>query len=168
MKDIIINDFDLKEEDVTKTVYKARGLLLDNNKILIANYRNIYLLPGGKLDKNENEDNALIRELKEETGANYNIDEFTKEVKLTHYQKDYQSTSGEIINRKVITYYYLGKYKDVDINNIKMSKKEINGNFHTYLIDINELKKLLTKEIIKDRKAYYDRELLTILETLNI
>ncbi len=166
MKEIIVNDFDLKEEAVNKTVYKARGLLLEDNKILIANYRNIYLLPGGKLDKGENEDEALIRELKEETGTNYSIEDFTKKIKLTHYQKDYQSTNGEITNRKVITYYYVGKYKDIDFDNIKMSKKEIMGNFHTYLIDIKELKELLTKEIIIDRKGYYDRELLTVLKEL--
>ena len=168
MKDIVINDFNLKEEDINKTVYKARVLLLENDKVLIANYHDIFLLPGGKLDKNENEDEAVIRELKEETGTDYTIEEFSKEIKLTHYQKDYQSTNGEVTNRKVITYYYVGNYKEIDLSKAKMSDKEIKGNFHTYLIDIKELKELLSKEIIIDRKAYYDRELLVVLKELNI
>lgn len=168
MKDIILNDFNLKEEEVNKTIYKARVVLLEDDKLLVATYRDIILLPGGKLDKNENEDEAVIREIKEETGTNYNINELKKEILLTHYQRDYQSSSGKITNRKVITYYYVAKYKGIDLNNIKRTDKEIKGHFNVYLISIDELKKLLFNDIKIDRKAYYDRELLTVLNELNL
>lgn len=168
MKDIIINDFDLKDEELDKVVYKSRAILKDGDSILVANYRNIYLLPGGKLDKDENEDDALIREVEEETGVKYNISDFTKELKLTYYQRGYETSEGEIINRKVVTYYYLGKYKGLNKDNIKMSKKELNGNFHTILMNINELKSVLTNEKVIDRRSYYDRELSLVLEEVNI
>lgn len=166
MKEIIINDFDLKDEELTNIVTKSRGILLDGNKILVAHYNDVYLLPGGKSDKGEDEDQTFIREVEEETGIKYDLKDFNKLLRLVHYQKSYVNREDKLVNRKVTTYYYIGKYQGINKDNIKMSKSEINAHFYTELMDIDELKSNLSREIEMTKKSYYDRELLTVLEEI--
>jgi 8-oxo-dGTP pyrophosphatase MutT (NUDIX family) len=51
-----------------KKIFKVALALIRNNKVLMAkNYDfDKYFIPGGKIEKNENEEEALIREIKEE------------------------------------------------------------------------------------------------------
>ena len=64
----------------------------DENNILIANYGNVILLPGGSIDKDEEANDAIIRELKEEVGVEYRVYELTYLNTLDYYQKDYPAT----------------------------------------------------------------------------
>ncbi len=55
---------------------RATGIVLNDKKeIILMNLTNMYfhMLPGGGVDSNENVEEALYRELKEETGANVEI-----------------------------------------------------------------------------------------------
>ena len=79
MNKIIINPNNLKEDEILQKE-KVRALLFDeNNRIIVGNYNNLYLLPGGKIDKNELLKEGLIRELEEELGTTFteeNLDYF--------------------------------------------------------------------------------------------
>ena len=73
----IINDDNLKNNEVKKFSTKVRAILIDeNNQILIANYGGVILLPGGKVDEGESLSAAISRELKEEIGSYYKSKEF--------------------------------------------------------------------------------------------
>ena len=73
---IIINDDNLKLEQIQEFNSKVRAFLVDDSgNILIANYGNVFLLPGGSVDQDENIESAIVRELKEETGCDYSIEE---------------------------------------------------------------------------------------------
>jgi 8-oxo-dGTP pyrophosphatase MutT (NUDIX family) len=54
------------------------GVILDNGKILVAQavHTSKYVLPGGGIDKGEAIHDALIREVKEETGIDVQVGEF--------------------------------------------------------------------------------------------
>lgn len=162
MKEIIINDDNLDIKDVDKYSLKARALLYKDDSILLANYNGIHLLPGGKLESNENKLEALQRELKEETGILYNIDELTELFVLRYYQKNYLTIDNKILNRLVTTYFYVAKYKGIDLNNTKRTKNEIEGNFKLELIDIDDLS--YSKENNNPRKKYFDRELQEVIK----
>ena len=71
MKTIIINETKLHDDDIQKFGNKVRAVLLSDNKILVSHYGGVVLLPGGSIDKGETADDAIIRELKEETGIVY-------------------------------------------------------------------------------------------------
>ena len=70
------------------------GIIYKNNKFLIAQ-RNLkkdqgglWEFPGGKVEKNESYENALIREIKEELNADIEVDEYVGE-NVHHYpEKD--------------------------------------------------------------------------------
>ena len=77
MKTVELNDDNLTLNDISKFEHKGRAILMHGDMILVASYGGVFLLPGGKVDEDKNESSklALIRELKEETGVNYTLDE---------------------------------------------------------------------------------------------
>ncbi len=60
----------------------ARGIIIENNQILLVFSEKFkdYKLPGGGLEKNENFEQALLREVKEETGISVKIESFFEEI----------------------------------------------------------------------------------------
>ena len=55
----------------------SRAVILDNKKILLIHRfnkgREYYVIPGGHIEKGESQEQALIREIKEETGLDVKI-----------------------------------------------------------------------------------------------
>ena len=90
MKKLVYNSENLTHEEIDEVVTRVKVFLVNSqNELLIANYGGIYLLPGGKVDNNESLIEALIRELKEETGIIYNDKELEYLCTLDYYQKNY-------------------------------------------------------------------------------
>lgn len=55
--------------------FTASALVIDNGKVLLVNHKKfgVWLYPGGHVEKNETPDQAVIREVKEETGLDVEI-----------------------------------------------------------------------------------------------
>ncbi len=98
--------------------FGVRTLILNDNKILLVRHRygNLWVMPGGQIDKNEDSEIAALRELKEEVG---------------------------IIGRKID--YKLGYYKNTTggkndhVYCFVMTDFEISSNFKPKLIDFLEI-----------------------------
>ena len=162
---IIINDKNIKEEEIIEIKEKVRSLILtDDNKLLIANYAGVILLPGGKIDNNESVKKALIRELQEELGIIYTEEELEYLLTLEYYQDNYPKVNSNNINRKVTTYYYLTKFKSIVNDNQILSEREKNNNFYLELISLEELKERLNKENNNPRSYYFNRELNLVID----
>ena len=105
----------------------SRGIIIKNEKILLIHRikpsRNYYVLPGGKIEKNENPEQALIREIKEET--NLDIISFKK---LT-----------EIEDEKRYAYYFIIE-KYIGIPEIIGEEKEKSNEIDKYILEWIELK----------------------------
>ena len=159
MEKVVINDSSLKESEIDKKITKARALLVLKNKILVSNYGGVILLPGGKLDAGETNKEALIRELKEETGIIYDSSELNELFLLEYYQVNYPTRENTIINRLMQTYFYYGNFKGIDEGNRKITEKEKNGNFSLKLIEIEELLNNLSNPIGNPRSDFFNKEL---------
>ena len=168
MKEIIINDDNLKIDDIEKIKKKARAVLIKDNKILVGVYDDVVMLPGGGAEKDENIDDTLIRELEEETGIKYDINEFDKAFNITCYQKNYPTRSGKNVNRLVSTYYYVGEYKGIDLDKVNLTDEEQSVNFKIDFFTKDELKERLYVESSNPRKPYFDREMEELLNIIEL
>lgn len=72
--------------------FTASALIIDNNKVLLVYHKklNVWLHPGGHVEKNENPDETLLREVKEETGLEIEIIS-DKDESLSNQKKDVSS-----------------------------------------------------------------------------
>lgn len=163
---LVINEDNLKDCDVEEFSTKVRAILVgENNKILIANYYNLILLPGGKVDDGESVYAAIIRELSEELGQEYSGEELDFFVTLKYYQKNYPKADGTVQNRLAKTHYFIGPYKDIKINSQKLTEREQKGNFKLELVSLEDLENMILKNKISNpRNVYFQKELLSILE----
>ena len=160
---IKINDDNLNLSEVQEFNSKVRAFLVDsNNNVLIANYGNVILLPGGSIDKDETNEEAIIRELVEETGCNYTAEELEFLNTIEFYQRDYPKRDGSKLNRLVTTHYYVGPFKG--INKQSLTEKEKKGKFKLELINLDELEEYVRNhQSDNPRNQYFVIELLKIL-----
>lgn len=167
--EIVLNEHNLKLEDIKYKLYKSRAILVnDNDEIIICNYNGVYLLPGGSLEKDETPLGGLIRELKEEIGVSYSESELSFLTCLKYYQKDYPRIEKDSTNRYVETNYFVGKFKGYNLDNIKLTENEKNSNFKIELVSLDKIQELLNN-INSDnpRIPFFNKELNTILNYYN-
>ena len=96
-------------------IEEGAEIIYKNNKFLIAQ-RNLkkdqgglWEFPGGKVEKNESYENALIREIKEELNADIEVDEYVgenvhhypeKDIKLIFYKAKLLSEQIELLEHE--------------------------------------------------------------------
>ena len=167
MDTITINNTNLKDEKVEKRVNKVRAILVRENKILMSRYAGLLLFPGGK-GEFETPDEALIRELKEETGIVYAKGDLSPIIRIRHYQENFPTRENIVLNRLLTTDYYIGDFKGIDLNNAKRTEKEIKGNFRLEMMTIDEMLRLADEQSDNPRKVYFDKEIKEVVKILKL
>ena len=76
MEFVNINESNLTDSEIDIINNKVRGILVKDDKVLVANYGGIILFPGGKVDKGENLEEALVREIQEELDTTIKVERF--------------------------------------------------------------------------------------------
>ena len=166
MGNIIINDSNLNNNEIQKNGNKVRAVLLSDNKILVSHYGGVILLPGGSIDKGETADDAIIRELKEETGIAYDANNLKELLLLEYYQPNYPTRRDEVINRLIRTKFYFGQYRGIDLKSINRTENEVKDNFNLDLIELDEFASLINEASDNPRKKYFDRENQEVIRVL--
>lgn len=146
MKKIIINDYNLKESDMTEVVKRVKILLINsNNEILLGNSYNEYQFPGGHVEENETLINAVNREIKEETGIILNLTNVNPFASQVGYYKDWPEIGK---NRKIEIYYYEIKTdKEPNLDNIEYTENEKNGNFKLRYLSLDSVEEEIKKNV---------------------
>jgi 8-oxo-dGTP pyrophosphatase MutT (NUDIX family) len=168
MQKIINNSDNLANKELNVT-NKVRAIILNNLEITIVDYANILMLPGGKVDDNEEEKEALKRELKEELGLDINNNELIPFIEYNNYLYNYPTREGKNINKLVTTKYYI-----VETNNkIDLSKRNLTENEKNQKFKVFNLSILNINELINDynsnnpRWVYFKKEIMDIMYELN-
>ena len=146
MKEIINNSDNLIEEEINRTVKRAKIILInDNNEILICNSKNNYFLLGGHVEGDELDLVCLDRELEEEAGITIDLSGIKLFMAIKYFNKDYPK---EGINTATIAnYYYLRTNIEPKLDKIALTEEEKNGNFRIEKIHVDKIIEQLSNSL---------------------
>lgn len=151
MKEIIHNEDNLREEEVTEIVRRAKALLLNNENILLANEEDVLQFPGGHALDDEELISCLKREIKEETG----IEIEDKEIgecfqKVIFMNRDWPNIGN---NRKCEIYYFVVNTNKIpDKTKTKLTKTEKKQHFKVDFVPLNESIEYIRNNMSKSEK----------------
>lgn len=164
MKEIITNEYNLKEEDITDISRRVKILLINSkNEILLGYSHNTYQFPGGHVEENEELVDTINREIKEETGIVLNLEELAPFAKALGYYKDWPSKGK---NKKIeINYYEIKTDIIPNLDNTEYTENEKNGNFELRYIQLEKIEEELKNNVEKfgDEKGIA-KEMLELLK----
>jgi len=145
-----------------KTDLVVAGFIFDNDKVLLIHHKklNMWLPPGGHIDKDETPDEALLREIKEELGIDVEIlnkNELQVEGKIKkQLATPIYANVHDVGNHDHCCLFYLCQLKN---NTINVNKNELND-FKWFSIED------LTKDIISSAVRNQALKAFEILEKL--
>lgn len=155
MKEILYNYDKLLKENITETVIRIKILLInEQNEIMLGYCDNIYQFPGGHLENGESFLSCIKREVLEELGIELDVELDNKKTtpffKISYFNRNYPS---EGINRSSeVYYYYLRTDKRPYLSKTNLTENEKKGNFEVKQISINNIEKILIKNISSNSK----------------
>ena len=145
MREIIINDNHLNDDDIEMQVIRVKGLIINSNgKILLAHNNNTYQFPGGHIDDGESIDECIEREIKEETGIDLEIKE-RPFLCITTYDNNYFGTGKKVLNR--IYYYRFFTDEEPNYDETHYDELELATEFNLFYINFKDLDSFLQKSI---------------------
>ena len=142
MKQLITNNYNLTDSDMTEVVKRVKVLLVNsNNDVLLGYSYNNYQFPGGHVEENETLVQAVNREIFEETGIELNITNIEPFACAIGYYKDWPAEGK---NRKIEIYYYEVKTdEEPNLENTEYTENEKNGNFELRYIPLLDVENVL-------------------------
>jgi ADP-ribose pyrophosphatase YjhB (NUDIX family) len=111
---------------------RVAAIILEKNQILMAKHKDYpcYYTVGGRVKINESTEDAIIREIKEETGIDYEIEN------LSFVQERFYTSSNQ--EQHEITFYYKTK-ENIKTKNLENKYSDQGENEKLYLLDIDNL-----------------------------
>ena len=164
MKRVFINNDNLNKSDLDYEVIRVKGIIInEKDEVLIAHNNNTFQFVGGHLREEEDMEEALLREILEETGIL--IDDITGPFMLIEaYYKNYFNTSKNVHSK--IYYYKLFTDKMPDLSKTNYDILERQTDFKLFYVPVKNIK-LFLDEGLKNKmidKSIYDEMLLVIDE----
>lgn len=164
MKRIFINNDNLTKSDLDYEVIRVKGVIInEKDEILIAHNNNTFQFIGGHLQENEDMEEALLREILEETGIVMN-DISGPFMLIEAYYKNYFNTSKNVHSK--IYYYKLFTDKKPDLSKTNYDILERQTDFELFYVPVKNIR-LFLEEGLKNKKIdknIYDEMLLVIDE----
>lgn len=164
MKILTTNKDNLKDSQMTEVVKRVKILLINSKKeVLLVYSHNDYQFPGGHIEDEETYIDAVIREVREETGialSNIMISPFALK------QGYYKDWPNEGKNRKIEIYYYeIFTDETPNLNKMKLTDNEKSGDFKLEYIPLKNIKKVLEDNAKKFGDKYgIAKEMIELLD----
>ena len=159
-----------KDEKViyNNEVNKVRAIILNQNgRALLVKYAGLYMLPGGKIDNEEQPLEALKREILEEAGIEIDVNEVKEFLQIDSYNEKYYSRKyKELISRVTHTkIYFVETDQDINEQKKKLTPSEVEKNHKIRFENLSVIPCLVqTNQSDNIKKVEFDREILTALK----
>ncbi len=148
----IINDDNLSIDDINKFIKRPRAIIVNSKNEVLIGYASMtthFEFPGGHLEGDETLEQALIREVQEETGIDISNDRFYPFFRLRYLCKDFPEQG---INTSIEFFYYvIYTDKKVNMSNAHLDLCEVNERFAASFIPIQDIEPIL-EENLKNSK----------------
>lgn len=148
-----INDDNLSISDINKFVKRPRAIIINSSNKALIGYASLtthFEFPGGHLEGDETLDEALIREVREETGIDLTNDKFYPFFHLQYLCKNFPEKN---VNTSIEFFYYV-VYTDKKVNmaNSHLDTGEQNEKFAVSFIPIEEIEGILEENLVKSKE----------------
>lgn len=146
MKIHVINRDMISDIDINETVIRVKALIINtNNEFLLGYSHGTYQFPGGHIELGEELNLGLKRELKEETGIEFDTSNLEPFFLIKEYIKDYDYIGN---NKLLLIYYYIiNSDKLYQLDKTSYTSWETTGNFSLEYVHINNIDKVLEDSI---------------------
>lgn len=164
MKEITINNNNQTQEEFQKKQIKSRALLTNTKgEILIAKYGDVFLLPGGGVEDGETPEITICRELREEVGVEFELEQLQPFAKIRYFQPGYPNRNGSREDRILVTYYYIGEIEKISAERC-LTDKEIRDGFDVQFYSLEQISEIIKNSNSKNpRREYFNKELIEII-----
>ncbi len=166
MKQIVFNDDKLTQEQLDKVVNKVRGVIYRGSKeILLVHYAGLYMLPGGRIEEEESDEQALKREILEESGITIQEPLPNPFLEISSYDKNYVDREKGTINRLTKTRFFeIHTSQRIEEKRKKLTDREKEKGHTIKYVNLYTIPDLIKRKDTDNLKGkQFDRELLTVL-----
>ncbi len=131
---------------------------------MLAHTDDSYYFLGGHVEKNESDNECLIREIKEEAGIEYNPNVTDPFVTIKYYCKDYPCVGN---NRGYISNYYV-VYDDMEVNdnNTNLTDDELRNHFKLVYIHKDNILDEIAPYLKTSKRSNVIRDTMEVLNEL--
>lgn len=147
-KRITINNKNLKPNNTWQIFKKVRAIIEnEKNEFVITQEANKVIFPGGSCEENEIPEKAIIRELAEELGINFNKYKLNKILEIETYSDNYYDyrLKSNICRYTLTTYFYVKINEPINYKSQNLTEDEKNQHFETFFTNKDNLIKLLNE-----------------------
>ena len=159
---VIVNDKKLIPDETWLNFNKVRAIIENNNgEIIISTEGGKVIFPGGKVDKGEDLNTSIKRELLEETGIKFETQELKKVLELeTFYEDFYDYRTKSLKPRHTITTYFYAKVdKSINLEKLSLTEGEKSQNFKIRFIKKEKLYEMLIEDhTLQENGKFFDEE----------
>lgn len=142
MKKLIFNEEKISDSEVNEIITKVKVFIINkNNEILLALSGGGVQLPGGHVENFETNEEALTREILEETGMYLKNNKFNSFFEIDHYSKNYKNTGNNRVSK--IIYYTVISEQLPNKERMNLTKQEKENDFRLKYIPMDAFEKFI-------------------------
>lgn len=142
----VYNQDNLDESQIDRTVRRVKTFILNSKEELLVGYSSdSFQLVGGHVESGESLEQALLREVLEESGIELPPKEYEPFYLSKKYYKDYPTAGTNSCYE--IYFYFIETDEKPDIRKIKLTQNEKSGNYSIKKVDLYKIEKAMQKNI---------------------
>ena len=163
MKKMFINENNLSFDQIDEEVIRVKVLIINsNNEILLGHAKGTYQFIGGHMELGETFDDAINREVKEESGIELVVRNAIPFLLRETYIKNYMDSGKNRCNK--IYYFTVMTDKEVDVNNTNYTDDEQSGNFCVRKVKLSDVRKTILDNNVNSKYKDIAYEMLDALD----